>query len=103
MPEPDASKAARVEGDGGPARRAGDATPPVAALLVDGNEYALRTLERQLQGLGLRTETASTSQRALELMAEYSFDLLFLDLELGPLSALDGLALASPNDKSLFQ
>lgn len=88
-----ASKAVPVDRDAGPARRAGDATPPVSALLVDGNDSALRALDRQLQGLGLRTQTASTSQRAIELMAEQAFDLLFLELDLGPLSALDGLAL----------
>ena len=90
---PAASRAATVEDDDGPARRAGDATPPVAALLVDGNDSALRALERQLQNLGLRTETANSSQRACDLLAENRFDIVFLDVDLGPLSALDGLAL----------
>lgn len=75
------------------ARRAGDVAAPPAALLVDGSELTLRLLERQLQALGLRTETAPHSQRALELMATTRYDLVFLDVDLGPHSELDGLAL----------
>lgn len=82
---------APVERD--PTRRAGDAIAPTAALLVDDSEVALRFLERQLQGLGLRTETATTSQRALEMLAQRDYDVVFLDVELGTLSDLDGLAL----------
>jgi CheY-like chemotaxis protein len=79
-------------GRGSP-RRAGDTRPPTAALLVDDSEIALRYLERQLQALGLRTETATTSERALELLAQHRYDLVFLDVDLGPHSDLDGLAL----------
>ena len=75
------------------ARRAGDLSAPTAALLVDDSEIALRYLERQLQALGLRTETAATSQRALELLAQRRYDVVFLDVDLGPHSGLDGLAL----------
>ena len=77
----------------GLARRAGDLSAPTAALLVDDSEIALRYLERQLQALGLRTETAATSQRALELLAQRRYDVVFLDVDLGPHSGLDGLAL----------
>lgn len=77
----------------GAARRAGDVNAPTAALLVDDSEVALRFLERQLQALGLRTETATNSQRALQLLAERRFDVVFLDVDLGPASELDGLAL----------
>ena len=77
----------------GPARRADDVSAPTAALLVDDSEIALRLLERQLQALGMRTETALHSQRALELMAHKRYDVVFLEVDLGPHSELDGLAL----------
>jgi two-component system cell cycle response regulator len=85
-PEASASKS-------GTTRRAGDVSAPTEALLVDDSEIALRYLERQLQALGLRTETAMHSQRALELLGQRAFAVVFLDLELGPHSELDGLAL----------
>lgn len=75
------------------ARRAGDLSAPIAALLVDDSEIALRFLERQLQAMGLRTETAADSQRALELLAQQRFDVVFLDVDLGPHSEVDGLTL----------
>jgi len=77
----------------GPPRRVDDLAAPTSALLVDDSEVALRFLERQLQALGLRTDTASDSQRALELLATRAYDAVFLDVELGPNSQLDGLAL----------
>jgi len=61
--------------------------------LVDDNEVALRFLERQLQGLGLRTETAANSQRELQMLSQRRYDVVFLDVDLGPNSELDGLAL----------
>jgi CheY-like chemotaxis protein len=75
------------------ARRAGDVIAPISALLVDDGELTLRALERQLNALGLRTETAAHSQAALELLSLRHFDLVFLDDDLGPHSRLDGLAL----------
>ena len=77
----------------GAPRRVGDVSAPTAALLVDDSEVALRFLERQLQALGLRTDTAGDSQRALELLARQTYDIVFLDVDLGPHSELDGLAL----------
>jgi len=87
------SAAAAVATDRGPPRRAGDVSAPTAALLVDDSDVALRFLERQLQALGLRTETAANSQRALQLLAQRRYDVVFLDVDLGPNSELDGLAL----------
>ena len=75
------------------ARRAGDLSAPIAALLVDDSEIALRFLERQLQAMGLRTEKAADSQRALELLAQHAYDVVFLDVDLGPHSEVDGLTL----------
>ena len=77
----------------GTKRRSDDVSAPTTALLVDNSELTLRLLERQLQALGLRTETAPHSQRALELMASNRYDLVFLEVDLGPHSELDGLAL----------
>jgi two-component system cell cycle response regulator len=74
-------------------RRVDDLTAPTSALLVDDSEVALRFLERQLQALGLRTETASDSQRALALLGTQTYDAVFLDVELGENSELDGLGL----------
>ncbi len=88
-PRPPADKAARRSMP----RRAGDLSAPTSVLLVGSSEVALHMLERQLQALGLRTEIAPSSQRALELMALQKYDLAFVDVDLGPHSELDGLAL----------
>lgn len=63
------------------------------ALLVDDSEIALRFLETRLQRLGLHTQRATTSARALEVLSQRNFDFVFLDVELGSASELDGLAL----------
>ena len=79
-----------------PARRR-QARAPRRALLVDDSEIALRFLETRLSRFGLVTERALTSNRAIELMAatpQQPYDFVFLDVELGPASTLDGLALA---------
>jgi two-component system cell cycle response regulator len=76
-------------------------TPPLAgrdgrgaeALLVDDSEIALRFLETRLQRHGLHTQRAASSGRALEVLAQRNFDFVFLDVELGNASELDGLAL----------
>lgn len=67
--------------------------PPKHALLVDDSEIALRYLESRLQRHGLITQRALTSGKAIELLARDTFDLVFLDVELGVQSDLDGLAL----------
>lgn len=63
------------------------------ALLVDDSEIALRFLERRLQHWGLVMDRALTSGRAIELLSKQNYDFVFLDLELGNSSYLDGLAL----------
>jgi CheY-like chemotaxis protein len=90
---PRAEERARAQKGRGRPRRADDVAEPVSALLVDDSEVGLHSLERQLQDLGLRTETAADSQHALELMARQHFDVIFLDVDLGQNSELDGLAL----------
>lgn len=63
------------------------------ALLVDDSELALRFLEVKLRPFGLRTERAATSAQAMAMLAQRPFDFVFLDIELGRESALDGIAL----------
>lgn len=84
-----------------PGRRASDA--PAAeqrvvqgvprALLVDDSEIALRYLESRLERLGLATMRATSSGKAIELLAQQDFGFVFIDVELGRESDLDGLAL----------
>lgn len=63
------------------------------ALLVDDSDVALRFLETRLHRMGVETERAGTSDKALELIAQHRFDFVLLDVELGSASDLDGLAL----------
>jgi CheY-like chemotaxis protein len=74
-------------------RRAGDSAPTPIALLVDDSEVALRHLQRQLHALGLRTECVASAQRAVEELERQRYDVVFIDVDLGPASELDGLAL----------
>ncbi len=67
--------------------------PPPSALLVDDSEIALRYLETRLQRWGMRIDRASSSGQAIALLAQRDYDFVFLDLELGDDSELDGLAL----------
>lgn len=76
-----------------PQRRASDVSTGPLALLIDDSEIALRFLQRQLAALGLRTETAVNSQAALAQLAQQRFDAVFVDIDLGPDSAMDGFAL----------
>ena len=74
-------------------RRASDVSTGPLALLIDDSEIALRFLQRQLAALGLRTEMATSSQTALAQLAQQRFDAVFVDVDLGPDSAMDGFAL----------
>ena len=67
--------------------------PAPTALLVDDSEIALRFLETYLQHWGLVMDRALSSRRAIELLAQRHYDFIFLDVELGHASDLDGLAL----------
>jgi CheY-like chemotaxis protein len=67
--------------------------PPPRALLVDDSEIALRFLESRLERWGMVTDRAATSSKAIELLARRDYDFVFLDMELGPGSDMDGLAL----------
>jgi DNA-binding response OmpR family regulator len=63
------------------------------ALLVDDSEIALKFLELKLGELGLRSRTATDSDAALAQLARHDFNYVFLDVELGQGSRMDGLAL----------
>ncbi len=63
------------------------------ALLVDDSEVALHFLRRELQGYGLEIDVARDSERALDLLTHHVFGLVFLDVDLGPDSRIDGLTL----------
>jgi CheY-like chemotaxis protein len=63
------------------------------ALLIDDSLLALKYLQSLLERQGVITDTATTSQQALGKLAARRHDLVFLDVELGGDSQLDGLAL----------
>jgi len=64
-----------------------------AALLVDDSALALRFLASRLQPWGLAVECVSTSGKAVERLAQRNYEFVFIDVELGAESELDGLAL----------
>lgn len=66
---------------------------PCDALLVDDSEIALRFLETKLGEIGLRSCSVSNSEEALARLAEHDFSYVFLDVELGAGSRMDGLTL----------
>ena len=67
--------------------------PTPRVLLVDDSAIALRFLEVRLGGWQLEVDRAATSQAAAALLAQHSYDIVFLDIELGEASELDGLTL----------
>ncbi|MBL8346033.1 MAG: response regulator [Rubrivivax sp.] len=73
--------------------RASGATPPSTALLVDDSDVALRFLQKKLAPFGLVTDCVSHSAAAIERLARRRYDFVFLDMELGERSPLDGLGL----------
>lgn len=86
-----AAKAAAPRPSGAAPR--GSASLPSTALLVDDSDIALRFLQKKLAPFGLITECASHSEAAIERLAERRYDFVFLDMELGEASRLDGLGL----------
>lgn len=67
--------------------------PPPRALLVDDSELARRYLQTRLKPFGLETDAAGHADEALALLTRSSYDFVFLDMELGERSTLDGLGL----------
>ena len=66
---------------------------PQRALLVDDSEVALHFLQRLLRPYGLPVDFAYDSAEALERLAVQAYGIVFLDVDLGPGSELNGLAL----------
>jgi CheY-like chemotaxis protein len=63
------------------------------ALLVDDSDVALRVLAAQLADLGVRSRCVSDSDEALAHLARHAYPMVFVDVELGDKSRLDGLRL----------
>jgi CheY-like chemotaxis protein len=92
--EPSSKPAAPVAAPTPPATAAArDRHASPVALLVDDSEIALRFLQARLARFGISCHCAKDSTSALELLGQLEPDLVFLDMELGPASPLDGLAL----------
>ncbi|MBL8279335.1 MAG: response regulator [Pelomonas sp.] len=87
------AQAARVAAPRPVSPRGAGRPVPSTALLVDDSELALRFLEKKLAPYGLVTECVSHSDAAVQRLAERRYDFIFLDMELGERSALDGLGL----------
>lgn len=81
-----APKAPRAEREARPA-------PTPRVLLVDDSAIAQRFLETRLARWKLDIDRATNSQTAVALLARHSYDIVFLDVELGEQSELDGLTL----------
>ena len=75
------------------AQRVSLVPPTPRVLLVDDSAIALRFLEVRLGGWQLEVDRAATSQAAISLLAQHSYDIVFLDIELGEASEMDGLTL----------
>jgi CheY-like chemotaxis protein len=67
--------------------------PIPQALIVDDSEIAREFLGQRLHRLGLRCDLVAGSAQALEQLARSDYDYVFLDVDLGPQSVLDGLML----------
>ncbi len=63
------------------------------ALVVDDSEIARHFLRGKLERWGLQVESAASSGQAITWLFRQRFDFLFLDVELGARSQLDGLGL----------
>lgn len=67
--------------------------PLLTALVVDDSEIARHVLRGRLERWGLQVECAASSGQAITWLFRRRFDFLFLDVELGSHSQLDGLGL----------
>lgn len=86
---------------GSPAPAAAETPPPPPpppaparrVLLVDPHPLAAEELQARLGDAGLRTVLAGTSSEAMAQLVQTPFDAVFTEVDLGPESMLDGLAL----------
>lgn len=61
-----------------------------AVLVVDDSPIARKFLAERLTGYGYNVFVASTAEQALEMVTAQAFFVVFLDIDLGPDSGLDG-------------
>lgn len=73
------------------ALRSDDSPPALDVLVLDDSRIALKFLQTRLQGLGYRVHAVQTADEAMALLATQPFSLVFLDIDLGSDSTLDGL------------
>ena len=61
------------------------------ALVVEDSAIARKFLQQRLQRLGYRVNLARHGEQALEMLAAQRFDVVCIDIALGPLGSIDGL------------
>ena len=79
-----------------PALEAQAGAAPIAAtgglaLVVEDSAIARKFLQQRLQRLGYRVNLARHGEQALEMLAAQRFDVVCIDIALGPLGSIDGL------------
>ena len=62
-------------------------------LLVEDSPIARQFLKQRLQHLGYRVIECASGEAALEMMSRHTFEMVFLDVVLGPPGSIDGLQL----------
>ncbi len=67
--------------------------PALDVLVVDDSRIALKFLQLRLQRLGFRVHLARDAHEALDKLRTQRFELVFLDIVLGPEGSIDGLSL----------
>jgi two-component system, cell cycle response regulator len=60
-------------------------------LVVDDSAIARKFLKLRLERLGYRVQQASDGEQALEMITHHPFEIVFVDLVLGPPNSVDGL------------
>jgi CheY-like chemotaxis protein len=71
-------------------RRGGEGRP---VLVVDASPIARKFLLQRLQALGYDAQAVDTGERALALIRQRAFAIVFIELTFGPDAVVDGLAL----------
>lgn len=61
------------------------------ALVVEDSAIARKFLQQRLQRLGYRVHLAPHGEQALEMLAAQRFDVVCIDIDLGPPGSIDGL------------
>ena len=99
------ARSALGAGPGGVAREGSPAAAPAGGplaplpgggrdvLVVDDSAIARKFLEQRLQSFGYRVHLAHDGEQALEQVAQQPFAVVFIDIDLGPGSHVDGLQL----------